>query len=272
MASCAATIVRPARWLDAPTWPRLASVSVSRGSRRVARTAVTSPSADRDDRGQSHRERQHRPAQRHLVESRQIRGRERQQRADAQRGDEQTGEAADDQQQNGFGHELPDDASASGAERVTDGELASARGGLREQKIRHVRARDEQQEEHGAEQHVQRRADAAGERRLQRHRRRVRHQIVALLVGTPDDVLRDGADVRVRLRRRSRRRAAGRPPRSCETCGCDSRYRARPAPTDPPSPETRIPPASRRRRRMRGSPGCSVNDESCGDDPRYFVQ
>jgi len=60
--------------------------------------------------------------------------------------------------------------------------LAAARGRLRQQQVRDVRARHEEQEEHGAEQHVQRRADAPGERGLQRNRRRVDHQVIALLV------------------------------------------------------------------------------------------
>ena len=64
---------------------------------------------------------------------------------------------------------------------MTNGELALACGGLREQQVRHVGAGDEQEEEDRAEEDVQRRADATRERRLQRDGRRVGQQVVALL-------------------------------------------------------------------------------------------
>ena len=88
----------------------------------------------------------------------------------------------------------------SGAERMSNRQLASSGGGLREEQIRDVRARDEQQEQDGTEQHVERRAHAAGEEGLEGDGGGVRHQVIALLVGVANDVSSDRAEVRVRLR------------------------------------------------------------------------
>ena len=83
---------------------------------------------------------------------------------------------------------------------MSNRQLASSGGGLREKQIRDVRARDEQQEQDGTEQHVERRAHAAREEGLEGDGGGVRHQIIALLVGVANDVSSDRAEIRVRLR------------------------------------------------------------------------
>jgi hypothetical protein len=190
-------LARPGAGLPAaPVQERLARVAPRRapGGQHAEREGHQA----RQARGEA----EHRPAQRDLVEPRQVGRREGQQPAHAERGDHHARQAAGRRQHERLGDELPRDPAASRAERVADREFALARGSLREEQVRHVRARDEEQEEDGAEENVQGRPDAAGERRLQRHRLRVREEVLALLGRVADHVFRDGAQVGAGLRHR----------------------------------------------------------------------
>src|SRR5438874_699450 len=75
---------------------------------------------------------------------------------------------------------LARDPRRARAERGADGDLAAAGGGSREQQIRDVGARDQENESHGAEQHEEWRADLADERRLQRNDERLAEPPVAV--------------------------------------------------------------------------------------------
>ena len=68
--------------------------------------------------------------------------------------------AAGQREQQGLGEELTDQPSARRAERAANGELALSRRRLRQQQIRHVRARHQQQKADRAEQ------EQSGERAL----------------------------------------------------------------------------------------------------------
>ena len=95
-----------------------------------------------------------------------------------------------------FGHELPNQPTAARAKRVTDCQLALTRSCLREQKIRDVGARDQQKKEDGTEKHIERRAHATGDRSTAAAPRRVGEKVVALLLSIADDVLRDSTQLR----------------------------------------------------------------------------
>ena len=98
--------------------------------------------------------------------------------------------------------ELADQPPARRAERAPNGELPVPRRRLRQEQVRHVRARDQEQEPDRAQQDQQRRARRARERVLERHGHPVLEQIVALLVRLFVDPPRDRADVAIRLRDR----------------------------------------------------------------------
>ena len=71
--------------------------------------------------------------------------------------------AADDRQHHALGEQLADDAAARAAERGADRDLALAARGAHQQQVRDVRARDQQHEADGAEQHEQRLPHVADE-------------------------------------------------------------------------------------------------------------
>ena len=75
----------------------------------------------------------------------------------------------------------------------------STRRGLRQEQVRHVRARHQEQESDRAQQDQQRRARLARERVLERHDQPILEEIVALLVRFFVDPPRDRADVAIRL-------------------------------------------------------------------------
>ena len=64
-----------------------------------------------------------------------------------------------------FGQQLPDQAAAARAERQAHRHLAVPRRGARQQQVAEIRARDEQHEPCGAEQHEERLGEAAAQRR-----------------------------------------------------------------------------------------------------------
>ena len=75
----------------------------------------------------------------------------------AGRADRRADRAARDRQHQALGQDLTDDASAAGAEREPDRDLALTRRAAREQQVRDVRADDDQQHGHRHEKDAQRR-------------------------------------------------------------------------------------------------------------------
>ena len=86
---------------------------------------------------------------------------QRQQRADADDTQDHADRAAGGRKGDTFGQELADDAAAAGADRGADRHLAPPDGRANEEKIRDIRARDQQDERDRADQHEQRRAHVA---------------------------------------------------------------------------------------------------------------
>ena len=102
-------------------------------------------------------------------------------------------------QKDALREQLPDDTSGSGPEGQADGELAGAPGRPREQQVAHIRARDQQNERHRAEEHEQGSARLADHVRLQGN-----HGDPAALVGVGiggGEVSRDRVHVGLGLRR-----------------------------------------------------------------------
>ena len=96
------------------------------------------------------------PVDPQLVEPRHAAAAERAHRIHRPDGDEHAGTGSEHGQQRGFREELPDEPSARGAERRTDSRISPPRRGLRHEQIGDVRAREQQQQAHGAEQHPHR--------------------------------------------------------------------------------------------------------------------
>ena len=117
------------------------------------------------DRRHGEREEEHRHVHAHFVETRNALRRHRQQRLGAPRRQQQADEPRHDREHDALGDELRDDAAAAGAERAADGDLALARRRPREQEVRDIRGRNQQQESDRAEQHVQDLADVADDAR-----------------------------------------------------------------------------------------------------------
>ena len=69
-------------------------------------------------------------------------------RAEGECGDEQSGSATHETEQRSFGEELPNEPLPTCSERDADGDLLLARSRAREQQVRDVRTRDEQDERH----------------------------------------------------------------------------------------------------------------------------
>src|SRR3982751_860136 len=64
--------------------------------------------------------------------------------------------AAGEREDDALGHELPEETSACGAERVSYRELPLSCRAAREEEVRDVRARDEEQQCHRSREHEQR--------------------------------------------------------------------------------------------------------------------
>ena len=79
-------------------------------------------------------------------------------------------DSRDDAEHHALGHQLPDDPAACRAERAADRHLALATRRARQQQVRHVRRRDEQQTADGAEQHVQNPTHVTDDGVLERNR------------------------------------------------------------------------------------------------------
>jgi hypothetical protein len=99
---------------------------------------------------------------------------------------------ARDRQQRAFGKKVTRDPSASGTERPPHRDLPLPRLGTNQEQIRNVRAGDEQDHAHGAQQDPQRRRDAANGGVLQR--RRCRDQVFVAVARS--DGLEGGAQTR----------------------------------------------------------------------------
>ena len=104
---------------------------------------------------------EHAPVEREVErDDRCARGDQIDQRAAAPEREQDAGRGAEQRQQQALDQQLARDEPARRAERQPDAQLALPRGGLREQEIGHVRARDEQHHRDDAEQHEQRLAVA----------------------------------------------------------------------------------------------------------------
>ena len=107
--------------------------------------------------GHGKREEQHERIDGHLARTRQA-GRIGARAAPARRrrASSKPERAACQRQQHTFGHELPEQPSAAGAERRAHGKFAMARFGAGQQQVRQIRAGDEQHEADGDLQHPDR--------------------------------------------------------------------------------------------------------------------
>ena len=131
------------------------------------------------------REHQHPRVDREVARAREAVGKRGDQRAESRDGHGQAERGAGCREHAPFGHELREQAPAARAERRPHGEFLVPRFGARQQQVRQIRARDQQDEQHRALQHPHRRPRAADDLRLQRieaqaMRRRVR-RVDALL-------------------------------------------------------------------------------------------
>ena len=149
--------------------------------------------------GKEEREHEHWNTDRDAVQPRQICRRQRNQSRHAPERSQYAKAAAGQRKQECFGQELTDQPSARRTERAANGELALSHRRLRQQQIRHVRARHQQQESHGAEQDQQRRASLARDRVLQRDDHSILEEIVALLARRIVNAPGYRADVSIRL-------------------------------------------------------------------------
>ena len=196
-------MIRPARWLACRS--RLSAPALAEPPAQIAgRRADGGEDAEArgDGGGKEEREHEHRKTDRDALEARQARGRQGDQSADSGQRPHDAEDAAGEGKQEGFGQELAHQPSAWRPESAADGELAVAHRGLREQQVRHVRARHEQQESHRAEENQQRPARFPRDRVLERLDRPVHEKVVALLARSFVDPACDRADVPVRLRDR----------------------------------------------------------------------
>ena len=103
---------------------------------------------------------------------------------------------ADDE--DAFSHQLTNEPAAARAERRAQGNFLPARRRARQQQIRHVRARDQQDDGDGAQQHHQRTAGVADDFLLQGAKRRAEAvAIVAWMIGL--ERRRHGVEIRLGL-------------------------------------------------------------------------
>jgi hypothetical protein len=87
---------------------------------------------------------------------------------EAQRRHAKAGNASGGGKHQALGEQLAHQPRAAGAERRPDADFALPCGGAREQEIGDIDARDEQHQQHGADQHEQRRPNLADHQLLQR--------------------------------------------------------------------------------------------------------
>ena len=138
--------------------PSRTAAASSRSAERDERPdSAEHADAERDDR----REREHAPVDRDGGRARQLAAGEGDERADDPRREQHAERAAGGGEQHAFHGELARQVARPGAEREADGQFAAPRHARGEQQARDVRAGDQQEEEHGAEQHLERRAHAA---------------------------------------------------------------------------------------------------------------
>ena len=112
-----------------------------------------------------------------FVEPRHIRRAERHDEADGAVGERDAAGAADRATARGFRSATARRRGPAGAERETNRGLAPARRRPREQQVRHVGARDQQDEADGADEHQQRRLGVADDRVVQRPSSRTRQPL-----------------------------------------------------------------------------------------------
>ena len=122
------------------------------------------------DDGEEDAEGQNRPVHLDVGGARQIGRRHRHQGAHAPRAEQESGGAAGERQDHTLGQELADEAPAAGAERRAHRDLPVLVGRARQQQIRDVDARDQEDADHGPEEDEERPPDLADHRRQQWNR------------------------------------------------------------------------------------------------------
>ena len=137
----------------------------NRRSPSAARRLERRPHADGDRNRREHRRGadENRPVESDVLGARQIRRQQRRERGDRPARGADSDEAAGGQHRHDFGDRLPDQASAAGAERRADRELALAGERARDEQIGEIRAADQQHDADRGEQDVQRRANGRHE-------------------------------------------------------------------------------------------------------------
>ena len=123
----------------------------------------------REDHDAPVERRNHDPAAIGRRDARNVAGHQQQQTANARCAKGEAEHASRAGQQHALGQQLTDNASATGADRGSDRELALPARRSREQQVGHVAARDQQHQRDRAEQHQQRRSHVARRRLAHRH-------------------------------------------------------------------------------------------------------
>ena len=160
----------------------------------------------------AHRERDDPAVHPDLVSARHVGQSRRGQRVEAPEARREAEDSPGDRQQHRLGDELPDDARARRAERVTGGHLLEPSAGSDEREVRDVDRRNQQHEQHAAPEEVERRAHAAHHVGFERHEPRVIARVdKGRLQRTGTLEVPDGQRVDAGLR--LRQRGAGREPR-----------------------------------------------------------
>ena len=120
-------------------------------------------------RHQRHRERedQHHAVDSNIADARERCGREGHEGQHPEPRQPDTQEARRQSEQRTFGEQLPDQSPARGADRGAHDHLARADAGARQEQVRHVGARDQEDHHDGAEQHVHSLANVADQQILQ---------------------------------------------------------------------------------------------------------
>jgi hypothetical protein len=168
-ATSAATSVRRARFLPAPAVvrcpPSFSATAVASGA-RCRSGARPEDRAGRE--ADAERDCEHAEVERNVGRPRQALAIRGDQPAKADHRDAEPEDRARERQQTSLHHELPQEPPPPGAERKPHRELLVARFSAREQQIREVGARDQQDEDDRALQHEHRRLRTPHDLRLQR--------------------------------------------------------------------------------------------------------
>ena len=118
------------------------------------------PKGHADDRRDGEGEHEHRSVEPNVAGAGQVWRTESDERANAGRRDEHSTDAAKHREKEALGEQLPNESTAARAERRPQREFATPLNAPREQEVRHIDARDDEDEHHRRENGKQRRLDA----------------------------------------------------------------------------------------------------------------